>query len=172
MVGNPDGKPTLEILKNIQLFRVFTDSELQQILSLGSAESHEAYSNIVIEGELSWSLYLILNGTVGIFKTNPLSENSYDIGQLKEGSFFGEMSLVDDNGRSATVRALTDCKVFVISKEAFAGFLNASTERRTRFYERCIKTLVDRLRELNDGYVISQYQLWKSALKKEPGEAA
>ncbi len=172
MVGTSEGKPTLEILKNIQLFKVFTDSELQQLLAMGQSESHQSYSNIVIEGELSWSLYLILQGTVGIFKTNPLSENSYDIGQLKEGSFFGEMSLVDENGRSATVRALTDCVVFVISKEAFSTFLNSSTERRTRFYEKCIKTLVDRLRELNDGYVISQYQLWKSALKKDSEEAA
>ncbi len=173
MVGSI--KPTPELLKEIQLFSVFNDQELSQLIALGKASRVEAYANIVIEGELSWGLYLILKGSVGIFKLNPVSGNVYDVGQLQEGSFFGEMSLVDENGRSATVRALTDCQLFFISKESFNQFLTSSPERKNRFYQKCIKDLVDRLRELNDGYVISQYQLWKTALKSkadESGEAA
>jgi CRP-like cAMP-binding protein len=77
------------------------------------------------------------------------------------------MSLIDNNPRSATVKAQTECVLFHISKEAFMRFVDQSKDLKLRFFESCIKTLVGRLRELDDNYVISQYQLWKVALKKE-----
>jgi hypothetical protein len=65
------------------------------------------------------------------------------------------------------VRALSDCQLFYISKDAFIHFLNESQTRKVKFFESCVHTLVSRLRELDDNYVISQYQLWKTALMKE-----
>jgi CRP/FNR family transcriptional regulator/CRP/FNR family cyclic AMP-dependent transcriptional regulator len=156
--------PTVDMLKGVKLLHKLTDQELGALLQLGNGVDFEAHANIIIEGELSWGLYLILDGTVGIYKTNKLSGNNYDVGQLKQGSFFGEMSLVDDQPRSATCRALTDCHLFHISKEAFHSFLGQSQDLKTRFYDTCIQILVHRLRELDDNYVISQYQLWKTAL--------
>lgn len=160
-------RPTVEMLKEIKLLKPIREPELAQLLQMGSPVSFEAHSNIIIEGEFSWGLYLILSGMVGIFKTNKLTGENYDIGQLREGSFFGEMSLVDTNPRSATVKALTDCQLFYISKEIFEKFLNQSADLKVRFYESCVRTLVQRLREVDDNYVVSQYQLWKIALKKE-----
>ena len=156
--------PTVEMLKEVKLLHNLTEQELGSLLQLGAGVDFEAHANVIIEGELSWGLYLILDGTVGIYKTNKLSGNNYDVGQLKQGSFFGEMSLVDDQPRSATVRALTDCHLFHISKESFHTFLSQSPDLKTRFYDTCIQILVHRLRELDDNYVISQYQLWKTAL--------
>lgn len=147
--------------------KAFNEHELQQIVQLGTTATHEAHSNIVIEGELTWGLYILLDGLVGIFKTNKLTGTSYDVGELRSGSFFGEMSLVDDNPRSATVKALTNCELFYISKDSFIEFLNRSSDLKLRFYTNCIQNLVVRLRELDDNYVISQYQLWQIALKKE-----
>lgn len=160
-------KPTVKTLKEVKLFQPFAESELSSLIQLGLCSSFEAYTNIIIEGELSWGLYIILEGTVGIFKTNKLSGNLYDVGQLNAGSFFGEMSLIDEGPRSATVRAQNGCQLFYISKESFQLFLNKSRDLKLKFLESCIQNLVARLRELDDNYVISQYQLWKSALKKE-----
>jgi CRP-like cAMP-binding protein len=164
---NPNVKPTVGMLKEIKLLHSFKEHELAQLIMVGTGATYEAHSNIIIEGEMSWGLYLILEGVVGIYKTNKLTGEHYDVGQLRYGSFFGEMSLVDENPRSATVRALSDCHLFYISKETFEKFLASSTDLRLRFYEACVKNLVGRLRELDDNYVISQYQLWKTALKKE-----
>jgi CRP-like cAMP-binding protein len=156
-----------ELLKDVKLLAVFTDTELAQLYQLGKPSSAEAYTNIVIEGELSWGLYLILNGSLGVFKKNRFSGTLYDVGTLEKGGFFGEMSLVDDNPRSATVRALSDVQLFFISKELFQQWLSKGSNRKERFYESCVTTLVHRLRELDDNYVITQYQLWKTALRKE-----
>lgn len=165
MVSNQ--APTVSMLRDVKLLRAFTDQELQSMIQLGTAMQYEAHANIVIEGEPSWGLYLLLSGVVGIFKSNKLTGDVYDVGQLKEGSFFGEMSLIDENPRSATVRALSDCHLFHVSKEAFLAFLERTPGLKSRFYDTCIKDLVNRLRELDENYVISQYQLWKVAVTKE-----
>src|SRR4051794_10603997 len=108
---------TLDVLKGIKLLQPLNDTELTQLVQFGERQTFEAHSNIIIEGELSWGLYFILFGSVGILKSNKMTGVSYDVGHLREGSFFGEMSLVDDSARSATVRALSECEVFFISKE-------------------------------------------------------
>lgn len=160
------GKRTIDLIKEVQLLKIFNEQELTHLVKKGVSKNYEAYTNVVIEGELSWGLYIILEGKVGVFKNSRLAGNVYDVGQLGQGSFFGEMSLVDENPRSATVRALTECNLFFISKEVFKDFLDRSPERKMKFYESCVKQLVGRLRELNDSFVISQYQLWKTALNK------
>jgi CRP/FNR family transcriptional regulator/CRP/FNR family cyclic AMP-dependent transcriptional regulator len=161
----------VNLFKEVKLMQCFSNEELAEITKLGTMCNYEAYANIVIEGELTWGIYFIIDGMVGIFKTNKLSSNSYDVGHLKKGSFFGEMSLVDEDPRSATVRALTNCQLFFIPKEKFNAFLNASQPRKLKFFENCIQLIVSRLRELDDSYVISQYQLWKTALTKDKGAA-
>lgn len=155
------------MLSEIKLLKTFNEKELESLIAVGAVAHYEPHTNIIIEGELSWGLYLILDGMVGILKTNKLTGDNYDVGQLRGGNFFGEMSLVDENPRSATVRSLSNCDLFYISKDAFLAFLDQSKELKLKFYLSTIKTLVSRLRELDDDYVISQYQLWQTALRKE-----
>ena len=168
---NTGTKPTPQLLGDIKLLKALTEAELAKLITLGVGATHEAHTNVVIEGELSWGLYLILDGTVSILKTNKLTGDHFDVGQLRAGSFFGEMSLIDDNPRSATVRTLTNCELFYISKEAFLGYLDSSSDLKLRFYLSTVKNLVSRRRELDDNYVISQYQLWQTALRKETNAA-
>ena len=166
-MGEPILRPSVDMLKSVNLLQSLNDQELNYLLQMGAVKKAEAHSNIVIEGELTGGLYVILDGIVGVYKNNQLTGTMYDIGQLRAGSAFGEMSLVDNNPRSATVRALTDCHLFFLSREAFQKFLSTSVDLRLRFYESCIRNIVQRLRQLDESYVISQYQLWKTALKKE-----
>jgi CRP-like cAMP-binding protein len=154
-------------LREINLLEVFSDQELAQLISLGTLASYEPQANIVIEGEMSWGLYLILAGHVNILKNNKLTNEAYEVGHLRAGNFFGEMSLVDEQPRSATVCTLTPCQVFCLTKDAFMEFLNRAPDLKTRFYENCARLLVHRLRDLGDNYVISQYPLWFTSLKKE-----
>ncbi len=169
---SPIVHPTAAMLKEIRLFTCFKDNELEEILKMGKMEKKEAHSNVVIEGEPSWGLYLILDGVVGVFKNNKMSGETYEVGFLRAGNFFGEMSLVDENPRSATVTALAEVTLFHIQKKDFQTFLARSTDLKMRFYESCIQDIVYRLRELGDNYVISQYQLWKTAIKKEKEKEA
>lgn len=166
------GDSIIDRLRGVQLFSVFTDQELQTLANMCQERNIVAFENIVIEGEQTWGLFLVLEGQVGVFKNAGTGGKLYDIGHLKAGSFFGEMSLIDTFPRSASVRALTDVKLLSLSKDVFNNFLNESPDRKMRFYDSCIQQMVKRLRELNDSYVITQYQLWKTALKGDAKEVA
>jgi CRP/FNR family cyclic AMP-dependent transcriptional regulator len=161
-----------EILRAVRIFAPLQESELALLIQSGEIIQKESHANIVIEGELSWGIFVILDGVVGILKNNSLSGEVYDVGQLGAGAFFGEMSLIDEQPRSATVRALLPVKLLHIPKDKFMAILNSNTSMRDRFYENCIHDLVKRLRELDENYVISQYQLWKTAMMGDPHSAS
>ena len=160
-------KVTAEVLKEVNLFQAFNNEELNKMVSIGTVKTVEPFTNIVIEGEMSWGIYCILEGSVEVLKSNKLTGSTHDVAHLGPGSFFGEISLIDDCPRSSTVRATEKSDFFYISKDAFQKFISASADLKLRFYGICISNLIRRLRELDDDHVISQYQLWKSALKKE-----
>lgn len=68
--------PSVPLLREVKLLQCFTDPELGQLIAMGNSVTYEAHSNIIIEGETSWGLYLILDGTVGIYKSNKLTGNT------------------------------------------------------------------------------------------------
>lgn len=162
-------RPNISILKDVNLLKSLSDAELQQMLSLGKQLEYEAHSNVVIEGELSWGLFVILDGIVGVYRLNKLTGDHFEVAQIKAGGCFGELSLIDDNPRAATVRCLSRCTLFEIKKDKFLQLLNQSTDLKVRFYLNTIRSLITRLRDLDDSYVISQYQLWQVALRKGEG---
>jgi signal-transduction protein with cAMP-binding, CBS, and nucleotidyltransferase domain len=90
-----------------------------------------------------------------------------EVAQIRDGSIFGEMSIIDENPRSATVIALTDTEVFHLPKAKFKKYLEQTPNLRIRFLENAVKVLVGRCRELNDNYVTSQYNLWRNAVQKK-----
>lgn len=154
----------IEHFTGVPLFSCFSREELQRLVSVGKSVVVEPFTNVIIEGEMSWGMFLVLEGQVGIYKVNPLTGATHEVGQLQTGAFFGEMSLIDDQPRSATVQSLTACQLFSVEKQAFQEALLATPEQRLKFSESCMRLLVGRLRALNDDHVVSQYQLWQKAL--------
>jgi CRP/FNR family cyclic AMP-dependent transcriptional regulator len=154
-----------ESLREVPLFQNLDENEIKELFSIGAVQNHDAYSNIIIEGEQSTGMYLVLEGATGVFKTDRASGKTYDICQLRQGAIFGEFSLVDDQPRSANIRSLTECQLLFFAKDKFLSYLTRQSDRRVRFLEGCIRALVGRMRELDQEYVQSQYQLWTTALK-------
>ena len=75
-------------------------------------------TKIIEEGTSSDCAYIIESGRVQVSKT--LSNGKEQIvGILEENDIFGEMSLIDSLPRSATVLALEDCKISVMTQETF-----------------------------------------------------
>jgi CRP-like cAMP-binding protein/sugar phosphate isomerase/epimerase len=87
---------------------------------------------IFTQGDLGDGAYFILEGKV---KVVGISENFKEIllGEVNEGDTFGEMSLIDDKPRSASVVTLTPCKAAFISKKTFNEFIASGSESAFRF---------------------------------------
>jgi hypothetical protein len=95
---------------------------------------------IVRENTLGSSAFIIDKGKVEVSKR--IGNQRIVLSQLEKGSIFGEICLVDDFPRSATVTALEDTTVTIISKNAFNQLLNANPALATIF-----RVLACRLRQ-------------------------
>lgn len=157
-----------EQLRKISLFQAFSDQELVDLYRLGEVRRVNAKSNIVIEGEQTRGLYLLLKGTVSVYKTDKSSSTMIRLAYLDEGSAFGELSLFDEAPRSATITGESNCDVFYLDIAPFEKFLDEmGDDLKVRFYKKCAEDMVERFRKQNSDYIISQKLLWKYALRKD-----
>ena len=79
------------------------------------------------EGETGQSMFILLNGTVNV-NINSFSDNVRSVSTLQPGSFFGEMSLLENKPRSATIIANSnDVIVLEVSQKDFSMLLLKAT---------------------------------------------
>jgi MFS family permease len=112
----------LIFLKSVPLF---TGLSLDDLLSVDQALGHEDYLDgeaIMRQGDTGTTLYILAGGTasVRLGGTSADAADGKEVARLSAGDFFGEMSLFDDQPRSATVMALTDAAVLTLERDRFS----------------------------------------------------
>ncbi|MBT5028254.1 MAG: cyclic nucleotide-binding domain-containing protein [Nitrospinaceae bacterium] len=100
-------------LSQTAISRFFLDTELQCILESGKKIFLKKDEVLFEENSFQETLYIILSGTVEVYKKHK------QIAVRGAGDFLGEMALVESKPRSASVRALTEAKVLEVNKETF-----------------------------------------------------
>ncbi len=100
-------------------------------------------ATIIHEGTTGSYAYLIISGSVEVSKQ--VGDEKLALSRLVKGNIFGEMSLVDDKPRSATIVALEDTEVKVITRERFETML----EQNPRGVIPLLKQVFQRVRYLN-----------------------
>jgi hypothetical protein len=100
-------------------------------------------ATIIHEGTTGSYAYLIVSGSVEVSKK--VGDEKLVLSRLVKGNIFGEMSLVDDKPRSATIVALEDTEVKVITRERFESML----EQNPRTVIPLLKQVFQRVRYLN-----------------------
>ena len=115
------------------------------------------------EGDKAEWAYIIKKGTVTITKSGP-SGQSVPIASAGKGGIIGEMAVVSDAPRSATVIAQDEVEVIAISKESFESRL----EELDPFLHTLIKTVITRLRKTSN-HTVALYEKAKE-IKKPAGK--
>jgi CRP-like cAMP-binding protein len=100
-------------------------------------------ATIIHEGTTGSNAYLLLSGSVEVYKK--VGDEKLVLSRLVKGNIFGEMSLVDDKPRSATIVALEDTEVRILSRERFESML----EQNPRAVIPLLKQVFQRVRYLN-----------------------
>ena len=112
----------LIFLKSVPLFAGLS---LDDLLSVDQALGHEDYlagEAIMRQGDTGTTLYILAGGAaaVRLGGTAPDASDGKEVARLSSGDFFGEMSLFDDQPRSATVIAVTDAAVLTLERDRFS----------------------------------------------------
>lgn len=137
-------------LRRVPLFGGLSEAQID-LLAVGSQRrSYPRSKTIVAEGEVSQTLFIMLSGRAKVQRSDSEGKEVI-LAVIGSGEFFGEMSLIDDEPRSASVITLEGCELLSIRKENFLAILNQSPEtclavmhglvRRLRSADRKIETL-------------------------------
>ena len=102
-------KSDIQILEDIPVFKGLSRFELNKVAKMLHLRSYKKDEYIFHEKEPGESMYIIKSGEILITKNKNQKETV--ISNLTDGSFFGEVSLVDEDVRSANAKAVTDSEV-------------------------------------------------------------
>ncbi len=110
------------MLANITLFAGLDAQELEQISQHAITRTYPKNSVIINEGDPAESLYVITKGKVKIFLTDETGKEVI-INCQNQGEYFGELALIDEAQRSASVMTMEHSTFLVISKHSFRDLL-------------------------------------------------
>ncbi len=130
----------IEALRGIPLIRYLNYMELVKLLNVTETSHHEPGAVILKERDPGDSFFVLLEGTVRVVKGDT------PIADLEAGAHFGEMALVDDSPRSATIKALERCKTLAIPRERFYELLRQDAQLAVKLLWAFVQVLTVRLR--------------------------
>jgi CRP/FNR family transcriptional regulator, cyclic AMP receptor protein len=112
----------VEMVGKVSLFSGLKEKQLKAIANAGKELSYADGRLIVKEGDMGVGFYLILDGKVEVRKGSKV------LSKLGARQFFGEMSLVDKQPRSADVVATAPTKCYVLTAWAFSALVKSHPE--------------------------------------------
>ena len=132
----------IAFLRRVPLFSGLTEQQIER-LAAGSVRRNFPRGRVIVtEGEPSQSLYILLSGRAKVQRSDTEGKEVI-LAVIGPGECFGEMSLIDDSPRSASVITIDTSDFMAINKESFKSMMLSSPEMSLRI----MAGLVRRLRE-------------------------
>jgi CRP-like cAMP-binding protein len=108
----------------------------------GGTRFYAVGSEIIHQGDEANRFFIILEGLVEVFKTLPDGRNVH-IARLSDGNYFGEIGIMENRQRMASVRALSDVRVVVFDRETFSSWLADSPSSKSELEETLAQRQLD-----------------------------
>ena len=134
-------------LRSMALFRHFTDELIIPLAKLAVLSSFADEDLIFSEGDTGRDLKIIREGIVRVTRTTPVGTQI--LTNLDRGSLFGEISYLDDLGRSATARGVGTGSIYTIPSEALDAAVEADRELAVSLLWGFWQTLATKVRAAN-----------------------
>ncbi len=158
-----------EALQRVEIFEPLSAAELRQLAEGAGLQQYAAGESIVLQGGEGDSFFVITSGCVEVSAADDAGVKAV-LARLGKGAFFGEMSLLTGERRSATVTAIEDSTVIIIDKANFAGVITSNpaiAQSLSEILERRLGEIatkmaeLERERPLKRGITVSRTSLLK-----------
>lgn len=133
------------LLRNVPLFRALSPGQYALLTNVARRRSYPRGSTIVKAGEPTKSLFVIMTGRVHVTVSGDKGDEVI-LAILRPGEYFGEMGLLDDQPRSASVVARELCEMLVLDKPDFTRCLEENFDLAMTL----ARGLVQRLRDADN----------------------
>lgn len=145
-----------QILRSVPLFSSFSDAQVSQLLPGMQHRSYPRNSFILRAGEETDALYIVLSGRVKVLIPD---EEGHEVilSILGPQEYFGEMGLLDDQARSASVETLEPCEMLRLTKAGFTSILKDNFELAMLILQNLVKRLREADRKIESLALIDVY---------------
>ena len=140
----------LNVLAQVEIFNGLCDEELEVLAASSVTRQYPKNTVIINEGEHADSLYLIDQGRVKVYCSDK-NGKEFIMNTLEPGDYFGELALLDDDRRSASVRTMEKCTFRIIYKEDFQRVISDHpniAKVLMRNLTRSVRKLTDKVKSL------------------------
>jgi CRP/FNR family transcriptional regulator, cyclic AMP receptor protein len=134
-----------DILLNGPLLSGIDRELVEEMLRIGKRRSFAVVETLMAQGETATAMYVILRGRVRVVRHMP-DGNSVALAELGAGEGVGEIGMIDQRPRTATVVAIEPTDTIEIQAQTFTTLANSSS----RFYELLARVLAQRLRATDE----------------------
>jgi CRP/FNR family cyclic AMP-dependent transcriptional regulator len=135
----------LEIMQQVLLFRDLDKEDLSRLAEIATEERFPMGYQIFAEGTVGDSLYIVKYGTAAVLKN--VHEEDEEMAHMGCGQHFGEMALISDETRSATIKAVERTELIRIKRQDLERLLAQDPALAHRVYRAIARYLCGRLRE-------------------------
>lgn len=122
-----DTKSDIQLLRQVPLFAKLSESHLKKLAKRLVKREYEKGQVIITQGKGGEGLFIIRDGTAEAIRTHPDGE-SIVVNEFGEMDFFGELALLDEGLRTASVVATSDISCFVLTSWDVKGILRDEPE--------------------------------------------
>ncbi len=130
------------LLRNVPLFSLLPEGQLQLLTQVVSRKPYPKNSIVIAAGEPTDALYIVVSGRLKVIMSDKEGQQVI-LAILNQGEFFGEMGLIAQAPRSATVTTIEPCELLTITRADFTKCLQGNFDLTMNV----IRGLVKRLRE-------------------------
>jgi len=145
-----------QILKRVPLFSTFSEQQLSAVLAYVQHRRYPRNALIVRAGDETDALYIILAGRVKVLIQDD-EGHEVILSMMGPHDFFGEMGLLDDQPRSASVETLEPCEMLRLSKAGFVTCMKDNFDLAMRIIRNLVKRLRDADRKIESLALIDVY---------------
>ncbi|MFZ2958061.1 MAG: methyl-accepting chemotaxis protein [Candidatus Ozemobacteraceae bacterium] len=131
----------IQFLRQVSLFRSLSDKALLDVSAITVEYTVQAKTTVFKEGDPGDALFIIKNGKVNILKRNSDGVESV-LATVSKNAVIGDMAVIDDQPRSASVATVQDTVFFRITKADFKNLLTDNPEISIQI----LKLMTERLR--------------------------
>jgi len=144
------------VLKNVPMFASFPDESLRLLATLVTRKSVTRGTTIMVAGDPTDSLYIVISGRLKVMLSDAEGKEVI-LAILGSGEYFGEMGLIDDAPRSASVVSIESCELLCVAKREFKRCLAENFEMSMAVMRGLVKRLRDADRKINSLALLDVY---------------
>lgn len=109
-----------------QYFSDLNEAQMRHLVAAAKYETFNSGKTLATQGESGDRAFIILEGEIEVILSDEGRERL--LGRRGQGHILGEMALLEDEPRAATLRTISDVKALVLTRNGFHGLLKAQPE--------------------------------------------